>query len=143
MTDHLEQLLILSDLSAQFGHMVDQGRATDCATLFTSTSRLVFAHGSPKPGTIEGLEAIREFLTARQALTHVTTRHVATNFRLRPINASEAQLDSLLTVFRSDDASLEPIVSVVCDIREHFVRTEAGQWLILERTTTPVFIHQP
>lgn len=143
MNGHFEQLLTLSDLSAQFGHSVDQGHATDCATLFTDTARLVFAQGSPRPGTIEGLEAIRDFLTAREALTHVTTRHIATNFRLQPLSATEAQLDSLLTVFRSDDASREPVVSLVCDIRERFIRTEAGQWLIQERTTTPVFKLQP
>ena len=143
MTAHLELLLILSDLSLQFCQHVDQGRAADCAALFAGSARLVFGPGSPKPGTIEGIEAIRGFFTARQALTHVTTRHVATNFRIQPISANEAQLDSLLTVFRSDDASREPVISVVCDIRERFVLTQAGQWLILERTTKPVFTHQP
>ena len=143
MTAHLEQLLALSDLSAQFGHYVDQGRATDCAVLFSDNARLVFAQGSPKPGTLVGIEAIRGFLAGRQALTHVTTRHLATNFRLQSLSENEAQLDSLLTVFRSDDASREPVVSVVCDIRERFVLTEAGDWLIAERTTTPVFTHQP
>ncbi len=143
MNAQLEQLLTLSDLSAQFGHHVDRGHAIESATLFTDDARLIFAQGSPRPGTIEGLEAIRAFLTARQALTHVTTRHVATNFRVESLSATEAQLDSLLTVFRSDDASREPVISVVCDICERFVRTEAGQWLILERTTTPIFTHQP
>jgi hypothetical protein len=101
---------------------------------------MIFGAGSPKPGTLDGLEAIRAFLTARQAMTNVTTRHVATNFRLEWDGGAEARLASLLTVFRSDDATRQPIVSVVCDIEEIFARDEAGSWRIKERVTRPVFV---
>ena len=132
------ELLTLSGISAEFGHLVDHGRATECAELFASDARMIFGAGSPKPGTLDGLEAIRAFLTARQALAHVTTRHLATNFRLDWDGGAEARLESLLTVFRSDDATLKPVVSVVCDIQEIFARDEAGKWRIQERLTKPV-----
>ncbi len=133
-------LLTLSALSAEFGYLVDHGRATECAALFAPEARLIFGPGSPRPGTLEGMEAIGAFLTARQAQTHVTTRHVATNFRLEWDGGMEATLDSLLTVFRSDDATRQPVVSIVADIREHFTLDEEGLWCIQERMTTPVFL---
>ena len=135
------ELSTLSGISAEFGHRVDRGRATECAELFAPDARMIFAAGSPKPGTLEGLAAIQSFLAARQAMTHVTTRHIATNFRLEWDGGAEARLGSLLTVFRSDDATRQPIVSVVCDIEEIFVRDEAGTWRIQERLTRPVFMH--
>jgi hypothetical protein len=133
------ELLTLSGISAEFGHLVDHGRATECAELFASDARMIFGAGSPKPGTLDGLEAIRAFLTARQTMTNVTTRHLATNFRLDWDGGAEARLESLLTVFRSDDATRKPVVPVVCDIQEIFARDEAGKWRIQERLTKPVF----
>ena len=135
------ELLTLSGISAEFGYLVDHGRAVECAQLFASEAKLIFAAGSPKPGTFEGIEAIRGFLIARQAQTHVTTRHQATNFRMQWDGGSEATLDSLLTVFRSDDETRQPLVSVVVDIHEVFTQSTAGDWLIRERRTTPVFIY--
>ncbi len=134
-------LVTLSAISSEFGYLVDHGRATECAELFTSDAKLVFGPGTPKPGTLEGLEAIRGFLTARQALTHVTTRHIATNFRLEYDDGATARLESLLTVFRSDNSSRHPIVSTVSDIREIFTRAENDTWKIQERGTSPIFIH--
>ncbi len=135
------ELLTLSGLSAEFGRRVDDGRALACLELLASNTRLVFGEGSPKPGMLEGLESIQAFLAARQAMTHVTTRHVATNFRLEWDGGAEARLDSLLTVFRSDDATRRPVISVVCDIQEVFTRDEAGQWKIQERLTKPIFVY--
>ena len=132
--------IILSGMSAEFGSLVDHGRATECEKLFAADARMVFAEGSPKPGTLDGLDAIRAFLAARQAQAHVTTRHVATNFRLRWDGGNEAKLDSLLTVFRSDDAGRQPVVSIVADIEESFIRDAGGAWLIRERVTKPVFL---
>ena len=138
--DAVAELMILSGMSADFGFLVDQGRATECEKLFTANARMIFAAGSPKPGTLEGLDAIRTFLTARQAQTHVTTRHVATNFRLEWDGGDEARLGSLITVFRSDDAGRMPVVSIVADIEEVFNRDPGGAWLIQERVTKPVFL---
>ncbi len=132
-------LIELSSLSAEFGSLVDRGRSTDCAALFTDDAKMIFGPGSPKPGTLDGIEAIRAFLTARQALTSATTRHVATNFRLVWEGGPTASLASLLTVFRSDDETRQPLVSVVADVEERFVRSEDGSWHIQERLTTPIF----
>jgi hypothetical protein len=137
------ELLTFSGMSAEFGHLVDHGRAIECVALFAPNARMIFGPGSPKPGTLDGLEAIRAFLAARQAMTNVTTRHLATNFRLEWDGGSEARLESLLTVFRSDDATRQPVISVVCDIQEIFVRDEAGKWRIQERVTKPVFVYAP
>jgi len=137
----VRELLALSAMSAEFGYLVDHGRAIECEKLFTSNAQLIFGVGSPKPGTLNGLEAIRAFLTARQAQTHVTTRHLATNFRLEWNGGPEARLESLLTVFRSDEATREPVVSVVADVQELFTRGEADRWRIQQRLTKPVFVH--
>ncbi len=137
------ELLTLSGISAEFGYLVDHCRAGECARFFAPDAQLIFAAGSPKPGTIEGIEAIRSFLIARQAQMHVTTRHQATNFRMHWDGGSEATLDSLLTVFRSDDETRQPVVSIVADIHEVFTQSTPGNWLIRKRKTTPVFIRTP
>ena len=132
--------LAITSLSAEFGHLVDHGRATECEALFTADSRLVFGPGTPKPGTLAGLEAIRAFLTARQAQTHVTTRHVASNFRAVRLEGGDLELRSLITVFRSDDESRQPSIGTVADIFEIFRRDPDGSWKILERVTIPIFV---
>ena len=139
-TAFVAELLTLSGMSAEFGHLVDHGRALEGAKLFAPDAQLIFAAGSPKPGMLEGIEAIRGFLIARQAQTDVTTRHQATNFRMQWDGGAEATLDSLLTVFRSDNETRQPVVSVVADIHEVFTQSTRGEWFIRERRTTPVFM---
>ena len=131
--------LAISRTSAEFGYLVDRGRATECANLFTPDATLSFGPGSPKPGTLQGAEAIRIFLTARQAQTHVTTRHLATNFRMERKGDGRVEVESLLTVFRSDDESSQPVISIVADVLEIYSRREDGAWRIEERLTTPIF----
>ena len=77
-TSFAAELAALSSKSLEFGYLVDHGRASECSTLFTPDAKLIFAAGSPRPGTIEGIEAIRAFLASRQAQLQVTTRHQAT-----------------------------------------------------------------
>ena len=131
--------LAISALSAEFGYLVDQKRATECEGLFAVDADLIFGPGSPKPGTLAGVEAIRGFLVARQALMHVTTRHVATNFRFEAQTDGSVKVTSLLTVFRSDDETREASVALVCDVAEVFTREAGGSWRIQERLTTPIF----
>ena len=130
----------ISALSAEFGYLVDHGRATECEALFAQDARLIYVPGSPKAGALEGLEAIRNFLTARQAQTQVTTRHVASNFRAVRLESGTVELWSLLTVFRSDDESRQPSIGTVADVCERFRREPDGSWKIVERTTTPIFM---
>ena len=131
--------LAISSISAEFGYLVDHGRAAECEFLFTPDAKLVFGTGSPKPGTLAGIEAIRAFLVNRQSLTHVTTRHIATNFRFTPLDQGKVECQSLLTVFRSEDETRQPIVSVLCDITEIFLCDSTDTWKIEQRVTTPIF----
>ena len=132
--------LAISLVSADFGYLVDHGRATECAGLFTADAKLIFGPGSPKPGTLDGIEAIRAFLVARQAQTHVTTRHIATNFRMHQSAPDVTEVESLLQVFRSDDESRLPVIGSVSEVLETYSRSHSGQWLIQQRTTTPIFV---
>ncbi len=131
--------LAIQRLSSDFGYLVDRGRATDCATLFTPDARLVFNPNSATPVALEGIDAIRGFLANREGMRHVTTRHVATNLRLTPSGVNDAQGHSLLTVFRSDDEGREPRISAVCDVAELFRKEAGGAWKIAERITEVIF----
>ena len=132
--------LAIANASAEFGYLVDHGRAEECAGLFTADAQLIFGPGSPKPGTLAGMEAIRGFLVARQAQTHVTTRHFASNFRMRQSASDTVEVESLLQVYRSDDASRLPVIGSVCDVLETYRRSAVGRWLIQQRTTLPIFV---
>ncbi len=134
-----EDALFISTRSAEFGYLVDRGRATECAKLFTPEAKLIFNPGSPKLARFEGFDAIKSFLAGRQAQTHVTTRHAATNFRFTEAEAGRVRCHSLLTIYRSEDEGREPSISAVCDIDEVYGRAADGEWMIEERLTTPVF----
>ena len=132
--------LAISSCSAEFGYLVDHGRAAECVELFTEDARLITGPGSPRPGTLNGIASIRAFLVARQAQTHVTTRHVATNFRVEATGTDSATLTSLMTVYRSDDSDRRPSIAVLADVKEKLVRLPSGEWKIAERTSTPIFV---
>ncbi len=134
-----EDALAISAISAEFGYLVDHGRATECEALFLEEAKLSFGPGSPKPGTLAGVAAIRAFLVARQSQTHLTTRHQATNFRLQMQQDGRVNVQSLLTVFRSDDHTRQPLVAIVADVEELFAHNAQGEWRIEERLTTPIF----
>ena len=131
--------LAIHRLSSDFGYFVDRGRATECAVLFTPDARLIFNPSSAKAVTLDGAEAILGFLTNREAMRHVTTRHLATNFRLTGVSEGEVHGHSLLTVYRSDGEGREPHVSAVCDITEIFQKQADGGWKIAERVTEVIF----
>ena len=133
-----DELAILR-LSSDFGYFVDRGRATECATLFTPTAKLIFNPNSAKPVALEGIEAISGFLANREGMRHVTTRHLATNFRLTAMGGDEVHGHSLLTVYRSEDEGREPRISAVCDIAEVFRKHADGVWKISERITDVIF----
>jgi len=135
----LTDLAEITATSAEFGFLVDCGRAVECEALFLPNARLIFGPGSPKPGIIEGLAAIREFLVNRQAQTQITSRHVATNFRASANGSDTLQCHSLLTLYRSTDESRQPLVASVSDVDEVFRRDRQGRWKFAERKTTPVF----
>jgi hypothetical protein len=134
-----EDALAIAANIVEFAYLVDHGRATECERLFADDAKLTFGPGSPKPGTLDGIEAIKGFLAFRQAQTQVTTRHVMTNFRFMLADDGRISAYSLLTLFRSEDESRQPNVTFVADIDEIYSRQEDGKWRVQERLITPVF----
>ena len=101
---------------------------------------MIFGPGSPSPGVVEG-DAIPGAMQARQAQSHVTTRHVLSNIRMNANEDGSVACDSLLTLFRSESDVLDTIPAIVADIREVFVK-DAGGWKMQEREILPVFNRQ-
>lgn len=125
------------DLVNRFFFLVDMGRAADTAALFAADGTLTFGPGSPKPGTVEA-PGIAAAMTARQAMTHVTTRHVLSGQTATPQADGSVLVYSLLTLFRSEDESRDTVPASVADIEDVLVRDGDG-WRIRSRTVLPVF----
>jgi ketosteroid isomerase-like protein len=136
-----ETALAISACIIEFAYLVDHGHATACETLFTEDAQLTFGPGTPKPGTLAGIAAIRAFLGAREAQAHVTTRHTMGNIRLHQRESGEVEAQSVLTLFRSETAVKPPTVTFIADIDELYTKQPSGEWRIKERLITPVFAH--
>lgn len=132
-----EDRLAITDIVHRFCWLVDHSRAAEIGALFTADARLTFGPGTPNPGTIEG-PAIAAMMTARQAQTHITTRHVMTNLAFAATADGKVAVHGILTFYRSDDASRDTRVASIADIDEVYVRIDGG-WRISSRTVTPVF----
>ncbi len=117
--------------------LIDHGQARTCADLFTTDGKLTFGAGAPKPGTIEGGD-IAAAMTARQAQTGVTSRHILSNVIIVQVDQDKATMLSLLTLFRTDTDDLRSEVKSVADIEDVVVR-HGPEWKIEHRTITPVF----
>lgn len=127
----------IADGIYEFYSLVDGGQAARTEKLFTADARLTFGPGSPKPGSLEGHDAIAAAMAAREAQTSAFTRHVVTNITY------QGSLDSigvhyLLTLFRSDDETRDSRPAFVADVDERWVE-KSGNWLIAERTILPAF----
>lgn len=133
----VEDRLAAIDLVTRYFRLVDHGRAGEVAALFARDGTITFAPPAPNPGTIAGPD-IAPAMAARQALTHVTTRHVLTNMTVSHLEAGRLHVSSLLTLFRSDDESRSCEVASVADI-EDVLAGGTGQWQIKSRLITPVF----
>jgi len=121
----------------EFGYLVDAGRAAECPKLFAQDAQLVFAEGSPKPGTFEGSDAIRGYFDARQAATHVITRHIITNIRLESKPNGQVEASYFITLYRSEDGSRKAAVAMVANMVDVFSPDPAGGWIIKHRTVAP------
>ncbi len=126
-----------TDVVYRFFRLVDDGRAAETAALFTPDATLTFGPGAPKPGTTQGKD-IPAAMAARQAMTHVTTRHVLSNLSVEGGADGVLTIRSLLTLFRSDDDSRDSYPASVADIEDVLVRVGNG-WKIAARIITPVF----
>lgn len=132
-----EDRLAAVDLVDRFFWLVDTGRASETAQLFCSDGSLTFGPGSPKPGTVSGAD-LAPAMVAREAQTHVTTRHVITHPNVAANADGSITVNSLLTLFRSEDAGRDTYPTSVADIEDILVR-EGGEWRIKARTISPVF----
>lgn len=133
----VDDRLAAIDLVNRFFFLVDKGRAAETAALFAADGSLTFGPGSPKPGTVAGGD-IPAAMTARQAQTHVTTRHVLSNQAVTPLDDGTIAVYSLLTLFRSEDETRDSYPASIADIDDILVRVGAD-WRIKARTVSPVF----
>jgi hypothetical protein len=123
-------------LIADFHLLIDHGRARECIDFFAPGARLVFGPGSPNPGEIEGLDAILDFLTARQAAP-VTTRHLLGAARIAANRDGTASSSSLLLLFKAPGTADPLVPAAVADLDESYVRTPDG-WKLSVRQVRPV-----
>ncbi len=133
----LDDRLDIESLLYRAFWLVDHGRAAEVASLFTPDGKWTFGPGTPKPGTLIGAE-ISQFLVARQAQAHVTTRHVLSNVLVEAESGDRAAARSVLTLYRSETDVLPADPAAVADIEDVVVRTDEG-WKIGQRLVTPVF----
>ena len=134
---NLEDRQAIADVIHRYFWLVDVGRADEAAALFVADGKLIFAEGSPKPGTISGAD-IATAMAARARQVEVTTRHAVSNIQYSANADGSVSTYCLLTLYRSDDASRDTHPASVADIQDRFV-LEAGEWRISEREITPVF----
>ncbi|KQX19236.1 MULTISPECIES: nuclear transport factor 2 family protein [unclassified Sphingomonas] len=128
----------ITALIHRFYWLVDHGRAAETAEMFTGNARLIYGEGAPTPGELRG-EAIGIAMRRRQETPRLITRHLVSNLQLT--RQEDDRVDSLLllTVFRSEEPSRNPVPHTVADVEESYVR-QAGRWHIERRTINPVFI---
>ncbi len=117
--------------------LVDHGRAAEVADCFVGDGQWTFGPGTPKPGTIAGDE-IRAFLKVRQAQAHIVTRHALSNILIEEVAPGEANVFSLLTLFRSENEGRSAVPSALADIQDVVKRGPDG-WKLAQRTVLPIF----
>ncbi|WP_433598275.1 nuclear transport factor 2 family protein [Nocardia sp. CA-135953] len=96
--DSIERLLIERDctqLSVDYGRLVDFGQAAKVAELFTDDGVCELS-----AGRFEGIEQIRAFFEKRQGQTDVVSRHVMTNIAVEVQDADHATGLVYLTFYR-------------------------------------------
>ena len=142
--DHNEKLLIEREcerLVTAYCHYVDHGEAERIAELFSEDGVWTSAEA-----TMDGREAIRKAMAARQANLARMSRHVCNNFLLEIIDADHAEGTVYLTLYRHDGKegrALSPLEgpAMVGEYRDRFVRTEEG-WRISRREIEVDFLRR-
>jgi SnoaL-like domain len=133
LAESLRHRLEIEQLLAEWAWLIDHGRAEEAAGLYANDAEQTIAGV-----TVTGIEAIREGLRRRAAMTNRTSRHVVSNLKLSGITASTLEAAWVLTLYRSDVAARPPTPTLVGDVRDNF-RLESGQWKICSRQVVPIF----
>jgi uncharacterized protein (TIGR02246 family) len=142
--DQNDKLLIEREcerLVTAYCHYVDHGEAERIAELFSEDGVWTSAEA-----TMDGREAIRKAMAARQANLARMSRHVCNNFLLEIIDADHAEGTVYLTLYRHDGKegrALSPLEgpAMVGEYRDRFVRTEEG-WRIAHREIEVDFLRR-
>ena len=142
--DQNEKLLIEREcerLVTAYCHYVDHGEAERIAELFSEDGVWTSAEA-----TMDGREAIRKAMAARQANLARMSRHVCNNFLLEIIDADHAEGTVYLTLYRHDGKegrALSPLEgpAMVGEYRDRFVRTKEG-WRIAHREIEVDFLRR-
>jgi hypothetical protein len=137
--DELSRLLAehaCAALITRYTHLVDEGRASGVADLFTAEG--VWA--SPE-ATLEGQDAIRAAFLRREQSGR-RSRHVCTNVAIDVEDEDHATGLCYLTLYRTD-AEGTPARGTAPDLvgvyRDRFVRTD-DTWRFAERRTEVTFV---
>lgn len=124
-------------LVTDYTHLVDEGRASAVADLFTDDG----VWSSPEV-TMEGQAKIREGFARREAMDR-TSKHVCTNVGIDVHDADHASGLVYLSLYRADGVGDGPGhitgPSLIGHYEDTFVRTEAG-WRFRTRSTHVTFV---
>jgi len=133
LTDGLHHRLQIEQLLAEWAWLIDHGHAEKAAGFYADDAEQTIGGA-----TVTGIEAIREGLRRRAAMTNRTSRHVVSNLTLSVTTASTLEAAWVLTLYRSDVAARPPVPTLVGDVRDSF-RLEDGRWKIRSRQIVPIF----
>ncbi len=129
-------------LVVEYTHVVDFGRASEIADLFTPDGLW-----ESSDARYSGREVIRTSFMMRQKQTERTSRHVCTNVSITVLDADTAEGLTYLSLYRSDsrlDDGVAPLHGplLVGNYIDKFVRTPDG-WKFSVRTVEVAFRRQP
>ncbi|MFC2078779.1 nuclear transport factor 2 family protein [Candidatus Bipolaricaulota bacterium] len=120
-------------LIAAYCQLIDHGRASETADLFTEDGVLTLS-----PGPWKGRETIRSHMKQRERMTQRISRHVCNNFLVTSVDSHTVTATTYLTLYRADVGQGEKIGQIsgpvaLGEYEDTFVRTEEG-WLFSQRS---------
>lgn len=120
-------------LIAAYCQLIDHGRASEIADLFTEDGVLTLT-----PGPWKGRETIRSHMKQREMMAQRISRHVCSNFLVTAMDSSRVTATSYLTLYRADVNQGEKIGQIsgpaaLGEYEDTFIRTEDG-WLFSQRS---------
>lgn len=131
----------IEQLAVEYSYLLDNGRATELAALFTPDGVLEI----PSLGLrAMGREAIAEYY-ARRAAEPRTTRHISTNLRL-VFETPERALGTRIILYYRGDGPTPPFPArpgSVGEYTEVFQRGSDGRWRFASRRSRLLFAGEP